>query len=85
MLNITYDTDYSKGNRDNAGYKNFCKAIKYNDQDGIKQIRSDLLASGLSQAQVEAKFKSASKSRIANDKPIKKPYINGYGKVKKTR
>ena len=83
MLNITYDTDYSKGNRDNAGYKNFCKAIKYNDQDGIKQIRSDLLASGLSQAQVEAKFKSASKSRIANDKPIKKPYINGYGKVKK--
>ena len=83
MLNINYKTDYSKGNRDATTYHNFCLALKFDDQDGIRQIRQDASASGLSQSQIEAKYRSALKSRIANDKPIKKAYAKHYPISKK--
>ena len=83
MLNINYKTDYSKGNRDATTYHNFCLALKYDDQDGIRQIRQDASASGLSQAQIEAKYRSALKSKIANDKPVKKAYVKHYPVSKK--
>ena len=74
MKDLSYRTDWSKGNRNNTLYYNLCLALMYDDQDGIKEHCRMGLESGLSQAIIEAKLRSA-KSEIANDKPAQKNNI----------
>lgn len=83
MFKINYKTDWSKGNRSATAYHNFCLALKFDDKDGIQDTYRSAEASGLTKKEIDRIFKSAEKSRIAHDKPIKDAYVRHYKVSKK--